>query len=88
MVDTISQHIDHHCHYLLRGAATTLPPSSACWFQRAHSPPSRLPAIKPGAHVFLGPLNQIHAGLPNIAYAEAAPTDGGDRSYLFALAYG
>jgi len=45
MVDTISEHIDHHRHYLLRGAATTLPPSSACWFQRAHSPPSRLPAI-------------------------------------------
>ena len=34
-----------------------------------------MPSVKPGSHSF-GPLQQIDAGLLNVGYAEAGPTDG------------
>jgi pimeloyl-ACP methyl ester carboxylesterase len=38
--------------------------------------PAALPAIKPGTNTSFGSLKQINAGLLNIGYAEAGPTDG------------
>jgi pimeloyl-ACP methyl ester carboxylesterase len=35
-----------------------------------------LPAIKPGTNTSFGPLKQIDAGLLNVGYAQAGPTDG------------
>src|SRR5437660_2626566 len=40
------------------------------------SKPSDLPAIKPGATTSLGSLKQIDAGVLNVGYAEAGPSDG------------
>src|SRR6202521_3153385 len=36
----------------------------------------KMPAIKPGTNKSFGPLKQIDAGLLNVGYAEAGPTDG------------
>jgi pimeloyl-ACP methyl ester carboxylesterase len=38
--------------------------------------PADVPAIQPGANTSFGPLKQINAGLLNIGYAEAGPSDG------------
>jgi len=38
--------------------------------------PAALPAVKPGSHTSFGPLKQIDAGLLNVGYAEAGPSDG------------
>src|SRR5580658_6562771 len=35
-----------------------------------------VPSIKPGTNTSFGPLKQIDAGLLNVGYAEAGPTDG------------
>jgi pimeloyl-ACP methyl ester carboxylesterase len=35
-----------------------------------------LPALKPGTNISFGPLKQIEAGVLNVSYAEAGPTDG------------
>jgi pimeloyl-ACP methyl ester carboxylesterase len=37
---------------------------------------AKVPAIKPGTHTSFGPLKQINAGLLNVGYAEAGPTNG------------
>jgi nitrous oxide reductase len=36
---------------------------------------AQLPAIKKGANTSFGPLKQIDAGLLNVGYAEAGPSD-------------
>src|SRR3954452_8042094 len=38
--------------------------------------PRQLPAIKPGAHTSFSSLKQIDAGVLNVGYAEAGPSDG------------
>jgi pimeloyl-ACP methyl ester carboxylesterase len=38
--------------------------------------PADLPTIKPGTNTSFGPLKQINAGVLNVGYAEAGPTDG------------
>ncbi len=38
--------------------------------------PSEVPPIKPGTSTSFGPLKQIDAGLLNVGYVEAGPTDG------------
>jgi pimeloyl-ACP methyl ester carboxylesterase len=37
---------------------------------------AKLPAIKPGTNTSFGPLKQIDAGVLNVGYAEAGPSDG------------
>jgi pimeloyl-ACP methyl ester carboxylesterase len=37
---------------------------------------AKMPAIKPGTNTSFGPLKQINAGLLNVGYAEAGPTNG------------
>jgi pimeloyl-ACP methyl ester carboxylesterase len=49
--------------------------------ERAHAQAGKtgatdLPAIKPGTNTSFAPLKQIDAGVLNIGYAEAGPTDG------------
>lgn len=38
--------------------------------------PAQLPATRPGAHTTFASLKQIDAGVLNVGYAEAGPTDG------------
>ena len=44
--------------------------------QSSKPKPARVPAIKPGPHTSFGSLKQIDAGLLNVGYAEAGPTNG------------
>src|SRR5438045_2565439 len=44
--------------------------------QPGNTTADRLPVIKRGAHTSFGPLKQIDAGVLNIGYAEAGPSDG------------
>ena len=44
--------------------------------QSSKTKPATVPAIKPGTKRSFGPLKQIDAGVLNIGYAEAGPTDG------------
>jgi pimeloyl-ACP methyl ester carboxylesterase len=44
--------------------------------QSGKSNRATVPAIKPGTNKSFGPLKQIDAGVLNIGYAEAGPTDG------------
>jgi pimeloyl-ACP methyl ester carboxylesterase len=43
--------------------------------QSSKTKPATVPAIKPGTNRSFGPLKQIDAGVLNIGYAEAGPTD-------------
>ncbi len=44
--------------------------------QISMSKPADLPTMKPGTNTSFGPLKQIHAGVLNVGYAEAGPTNG------------
>ena len=44
--------------------------------QSSKHKPATVPAIKPGTHTSFGSLKQIDAGLLNVGYAEAGPTNG------------
>ena len=44
--------------------------------QSSKPKPATVPAIKPGTHTSFGSLKQIDAGLLNVGYAEAGPTNG------------
>ena len=44
--------------------------------QADKSNPTQLPAFKPGTNTSFGVLKQIDAGVLNVGYAEAGPTDG------------
>jgi pimeloyl-ACP methyl ester carboxylesterase len=37
---------------------------------------AKLPAIKPGTNTSFGPLKQVNAGVLNVGYVEAGPTNG------------
>jgi pimeloyl-ACP methyl ester carboxylesterase len=43
---------------------------------RAHAADAKLPDIKPGANTSFAPLRQARAGVLNVAYAEAGPSEG------------
>ena len=44
--------------------------------QSGKAKPADVPTIKPGTNTSFGSLKQIDAGLLNVGYAEAGPTDG------------
>ncbi|HEV2660460.1 MAG TPA: alpha/beta hydrolase [Ktedonobacteraceae bacterium] len=57
--------------------ATTQFGLSACENAQASMiKPAHLTTVKPGTNTSFGPLKQINAGLLNIGYAEAGPSDG------------
>jgi pimeloyl-ACP methyl ester carboxylesterase len=82
-MDTIkmSEDIDQHRRSFLGTATITMAAaqlgiigSAAAQFSTANAAP--LPAVKPGTHTSFGALKQIDAGLLNVGYAEAGPTNG------------
>jgi pimeloyl-ACP methyl ester carboxylesterase len=57
-------------------AAAQLGIVSSAVAQSANEAAKRLPSIKPGTNSSFGAIKQIDAGLLNVGYAEAGPTDG------------
>ena len=77
----MSEHINHHRRGFLGVAALTIATApfvtmSSAGAQSGTARPTALPAIRPGTNTSFGPLKQIDAGLLNVGYAEAGPTDG------------
>src|SRR2546423_3891092 len=57
--------------------ATTQLSMTACGdAQASMAKPADQPTMKPGTNTSFGPLKQINAGLLNVGYAEAGPSDG------------
>src|SRR5215471_16408375 len=54
-------------------AATQLGMIGSAAAQRGET---KIPAIKPGTNTSFGPLKQIDAGVLNVGYAEAGPSNG------------
>ena len=77
----MSEHINYHRRGFLGVAALTIATApfvtmSSAGAQSGTATPTALPAIRPGTNTSFGPLKQIDAGLLNVGYAEAGPTDG------------
>jgi pimeloyl-ACP methyl ester carboxylesterase len=71
--------IDHHRRRFFGSAAMTIAAAQLGMFgsTRAQAGPTKqLPAIRPGTNTSFGALKQIDAGVLNVGYAEAGPTDG------------
>ena len=68
------------CRFLGTAAmilATTQLSMTACGdAQASMAKPADQPTMKPGTNTSFGPLKQINAGLLNVGYAEAGPSDG------------
>jgi pimeloyl-ACP methyl ester carboxylesterase len=74
----ISEVIDRHRRFFVGGAAAiaaAAPLGFATAAVARQAKPSQL-TIKAGTNTSLGPLKRINAGLLNVAYAEAGPSDG------------
>src|ERR1700735_1883609 len=68
-------------HFVLGAAATSIVATQIGLVRTAAAQSiatgaSKVPPITPGTHTSFGPLKQIDAGLLNIGYAEAGPSDG------------
>jgi pimeloyl-ACP methyl ester carboxylesterase len=76
-MNTNSEKVDFYRRDLIGVAALTAA-ATQLGMLPASAQPSKttLPLIKPGTHVFFGPLKQINAGVLSVAYAEAGPADG------------
>jgi pimeloyl-ACP methyl ester carboxylesterase len=77
----MSEAIDHQRRRLLRAAAASVVAAQLGMIGRANAQggnttPTRLPAIKPGTNTSFASLKQIDAGVLNVGYAEAGPSDG------------
>jgi pimeloyl-ACP methyl ester carboxylesterase len=77
----MSEEIKHNRRRFLGTAAMTLAAAQFGMFRSADAQPRKagpadVPPIKPGTNTSFGPLKQIDAGLLNVGYAEAGPTDG------------
>jgi pimeloyl-ACP methyl ester carboxylesterase len=77
----MSEAIDHQRRRLLRAAAASVVAAQLGMVGRANAQggnttPTRLPAIKPGTNTSFASLKQIDAGVLNVGYAEAGPSDG------------
>ena len=71
----MSEHINHRRRDFLGIAAAAI---AAAQFgsASAQTRAKTVPAIKPGTNTSFAPLKQIDAGLLNVGYAEAGPSDG------------
>ena len=77
----MSDEMKHDRRRFLRDAAITLAAAELLTIGSADALASKanasdVPAIKPGTNTSYGPLKQVDAGLLNIGYAEAGPSDG------------
>jgi pimeloyl-ACP methyl ester carboxylesterase len=77
----MSEAIDHQRRRLLRAAAASVVAAQLGMVGRANAQggnttPTRLPVIKPGTNTSFASLKQIDAGVLNVGYAEAGPSDG------------
>ena len=80
MVKTFEE-IDRHRRRFCGTAAITIAAAQLGMIDLANaqagkSKPTQLPAIKPGTNTSFGSLKEIDAGVLNVGYAEAGPTDG------------
>ena len=80
MIKTFEE-IDHHRRRFFGTAAITIAAAQLGMIDLANaqagkSKPTQLPAIKPGTNTSFGSLKEIDAGVLNVGYAEAGPTDG------------
>ena len=77
----MSEEIKHNRRRFLGTAAMTLAAAQFSMFRSAKAQsrkaePADVPPIKPGTNTSFGSLKQIDAGVLNVGYAEAGPTDG------------
>lgn len=75
------EEIDHHRRRFLGAAATTIAAaqlalSGSARSQPGNAKPASGPTVRPGTNTSFGPLKQIDAGVLNVGYAEAGPSDG------------
>ena len=80
MVKTFEE-IDRHRRRFCGTAAITIAAAQLGMIDLANaqagkSKPTQLPAIKPGTNTSFSSLKEIDAGVLNVGYAEAGPTDG------------
>jgi pimeloyl-ACP methyl ester carboxylesterase len=76
-----AEEIDRHRRRFFGAAAVTVAAAKLGMIgpaasQAGKASGTRLPAIKPGTNTSFGPLKQIDAGVLNVGYAEAGPTNG------------
>jgi pimeloyl-ACP methyl ester carboxylesterase len=77
----VSEEINHHRRRFFGTAAMTIAAARLIMFGSAKAQSSKtqsahLPTIKPGTNTSFGSLKQIDAGVLDVGYAEAGPTDG------------
>src|SRR3954470_21618475 len=80
-MDPISDHINRHRRLFFGAAAATVAAAQLGMIGAAAAQPgatkaTRLPAVKPGTNTSFGAIRQIDAGVLNVGYAEAGPSDG------------
>src|SRR5215813_13749254 len=69
-------HIDQSRRRFVGAAALALAAAELAGSASAQTKSPSLPAVKPGTNTSFAPLKQIDAGVLNVGYAEAGPTDG------------
>ncbi|HEV2899344.1 MAG TPA: alpha/beta hydrolase [Pseudaminobacter sp.] len=77
----MAEEINHHRRRFFGTAALTIAAAELGMINLSAAQSSKtkaadLPTIKPGTNTSFGPLKQIDAGVLNVGYAEAGPTDG------------
>jgi pimeloyl-ACP methyl ester carboxylesterase len=77
----MSEEIDHRRRRFFGAAAMTIAAARLGMFgsakaQSSKTQPTELPTIRPGTSTSFGSLKQIDAGVLNVGYAEAGPSDG------------
>lgn len=68
--------VNWHRRYFVGAAAFAAVATPFGITAKAQTTTMRPPGAKPGTHTSFGPLKQINAGVLNIGYAEAGPSDG------------
>jgi pimeloyl-ACP methyl ester carboxylesterase len=72
----MSEEINHDRRRLIGAAVLTLAAAELATIAPAHAQSGKIRPIKPGTNTSFGSLKQIDAGLLNVGYAEAGPTNG------------
>src|SRR6202790_5074649 len=72
----MSEEINHDRRRLLGAAVLTVAAAELAIVGAADAQSGKIGPIKPGTNTSFAPLKQIDAGLLNVGYAEAGPTNG------------